>query len=128
MSRKYQVKIQPGAYPRPHELFAAQKVADHFQTNVLFLKEMTSSTPDLRIKNQTWELKSPIGKGKETMKKSIRSSRKQSNRLVIDLSRCPVIDTKCISRLKNYFFRYGSRTHVRELLVIKKDGGIIKIR
>ena len=106
--------------PKPHELHAAKIVADHFQSDLIFIRKTVGSTPDLRIKrtNQVWELKSPLGNGKRTISNNLREASSQSDKIILDLTRCKMNNARALSRV-NGFLESGD-AHIKKLLVIDK--------
>lgn len=79
MKIKYKVVVKtlPQDSPRNHEMSAAILVANYFKTDVIFLRPSSLKSPDLKIKNAIWELKSPIGNSKNTIHNNIKGARKQ---------------------------------------------------
>ena len=82
-------------------------------------------TPDLNINGELWEIKSPLGDGKKTMENNLRSARKQSVNIVIDLYRSDMNYYKAMSRIKSYL---GTNNHsIKKLKVITKSKKIIDV-
>lgn len=67
---------------------AAIILAEHFGCNVKFLRPELDKTPDIEARGVRWEIKSPTGDSKKTIENNLRTARKQSKNIVIDLSRC----------------------------------------
>ena len=69
---KYRIILENGIDQMPyrHELAAASIMADYFESDVMFLRRTTMSSPDLIMvkTHQIWELKSPLGGGRRTKK------------------------------------------------------------
>ena len=80
MKTKYQVivKTLPQDAPYDFEMSAALIVSNYFKTDVIFLRPGPLKTPDLLVKNEIWELKSPRGNSKNTIHNIFVTSRKQS--------------------------------------------------
>ena len=74
--------------------------------------------PDCIIIGVPWELKSPIGDGKYTIKNIIQSASHQSENIVIDLRRCKMQDEKAISDIRRFF---DLSKRIRHIKVITKD-------
>lgn len=69
---KYKVIVETDIIDRPkdHEMRAALIVAnEYFRSNVVFLRPCFYKTPDLKVKNISWELKSLLGNGKKNYRK-----------------------------------------------------------
>ena len=117
-----------GSKPRQHERETAELLAQHFQSNLIFMRRYSSKTPDLYVlkTNIRWELKSPTGGGKHTVQNNLREASKQSENIILDLTRSKMTDIQGISRAKEFIS--NERSHVKRLKVLKKDGTIIDIK
>ena len=111
--------------PKAHELYAARIIANHFHSDLIFIRKTASSTPDLKIvkTGQIWELKSPLGNGKRTMSNNLRNASHQSKNIIIDLSRCKMNNLNAISRI-NDFLKSGD-AHIKKLLIIDKSKKVL---
>ena len=127
--KKFKIQIEETgrAKPRDHELRAARIVANHFQSDVIFLRRYASRTPDLYIlkTNVRWELKSPTGGSKYTIQNNLREVDGQSNNVFLDLSRSKLTSEKGISRARDFI--KNEKTRIRRLKIITKSGKIIDI-
>ena len=105
MKPKYRVivKTLPQDAPKDFEMSAALIVANHFKTDTVFLRPGPMKTPDLLINKEIWELKSPKGNSKNTMRNNIKGARKQSTNIVVDLRRCKMNKQKAISRIRDVY-------------------------
>ena len=114
--------------PRSHECEIAELLAQHFQSNLIFMRRSSSKTPDLYVlkTNIRWELKSPTGGGKHTIQNNLREASKQSENIILDLSRSKMTDTQCISRVKEFIS--NERSRIKRLKVLKKDRTVIDIK
>jgi len=85
--------IIPGGLPIPpekHELDAAYVLARHYQTTVEFLvpvDDYKRKSADIVMLDILWEIKSPIGDSKSTIRNQFRRASRQSKNIVIDLRR-----------------------------------------
>lgn len=106
---KYGIIFEPGLKPRPepHELLAAQIIAEFYHCKVLFLRRRINKAPDLKINNKTWELKSPKGNGKRTIDNILREASKQSQNIIIYLGHCKMSGQTVISRV-NHCLKFNS--------------------
>lgn len=86
---KYEVivKTDPVDAPKDHEMSAALLLAYHLKTNVIFLRPERKKSPDIDVSGTKWEIKSPKGNGKKTIDNNLRTARKQSRHIVLDLRR-----------------------------------------
>ena len=78
--------------------------------------------PDVVIEGKLWEIKSPKGKGKNTIRHNLQRAEKQSENVIIDLHRCGIPDDQAISQLKYEFSRLVG---VRKLKIITKKKEIL---
>ena len=119
------VKTLPQDGPHDFEMSAALLVAEYFKTNVIFLRPYSLSSPDLKIKGVIWELKSPIGNSKNTIYNNIKTARKQSINIIIDLRRCRLNEHKAFANIR---YAYKKRKRQRgTYLIIKKSGKILDV-
>ena len=123
---KYKVIIKTSLEDRPedHELSAALILAKHFKADVIFLRPESRKTPDIDINGIKWEMKSPRGNSKKTIENNLRTARKQSKNIVLDLRRVKLHQQGAISRM-NFFLSGPHR--FRKILVITKTGKVIEI-
>ena len=124
---KYKVIVETNSRNRPkdHELSAAYLIADYYQANIIFLRPSCQHTPDFDINGIKWELKSPLGNSKNTIKNNLHSARKQSTNIILDLRRIKMSYDKTLSNI-NYYFR-SHRSQIRHLIIITKSGEILEV-
>ena len=126
---KYIVHVEKDgrSKPRAHEINAAQIIADYFKSDVVFLRRSSSKTPDLFIlkTNVRWELKAPIGGGKHTIQNNLRDVDRQSENVILDLSRAKIDDEKGISRTKEFLRKEHNR--IKRLKILTKSQKIIDV-
>ena len=124
---KYRVIVETDFRNRPkeHELSAAILIANHFKTDMIFLRPSCQRTPDLNAKGIKWELKSSLGDGKNTIKNNLHTARKQSTNVIIDLRRMKLHQTKALSNINHYFTSHRSK--IRHLIVITKSEEILEM-
>ena len=72
-----------------------------------------------------WELKSPLGDGKNTIKNNLHTARKQSTNVIIDLRRIKMHQIKALSNINHYFTSHRSK--ICHLIVITKSEEILEI-
>ena len=124
---KYRVIIETDFRNRPkeHELSAAILIANYFEADITFLRPSCQHTPDLDIKGVKWELKSPLGDGKNTIKNNLHNARKQSTNVILDLRRIKMHQTKALANINYYFTSHRSK--IRHLMVIAKSDEVLEI-
>lgn len=127
MKNHYQVIVQTSYKDRPYdfELSAAIIVAEYFKTDIIFMRPTHLKSPDLKIRNEIWELKSPTGNSKNTIHNNIKTARKQSTNIIIDLRNCKLNERKALSRIRDAFKKRKRKTG--KYLIINKRGKIIDI-
>ena len=129
MAKPYKIHIEESAksHPRPHELAAAEAIANHFKSDVVFLRRMESKTPDLFIlkTNIRWEIKSPEGSGKHTIQTNLRNASNQSENIILDLHRTKLTPDQAISRVREYISNEHSK--IKKLKILTKDNQILDI-
>jgi hypothetical protein len=124
---KYKIIIEASVNdsPKEHEFSAAIVIAEYFQSDVIFVRPGVSKTPDFKIEGATWELKSPLGSSARTIENNMRTARKQSENIIIDLARTKIHQQRAIARI-NFFLSKPSP--FKKVLVITKTRKIIEIR
>lgn len=127
MKRQYEVivKTDPVDAPKEHEMSAAVILAYHFKSNVVFLRPETKKTPDIDVNGTKWEIKSPKGNAKKTIDNNLRTARKQSHHIVLDLRRAKLHQSKAEARIRHYLS--SGPHHIDRLKIITKHRRIIDI-
>jgi len=127
MKKHYRVVVETSEKDKPYdfEMSAAILVAEYFKTDIVFLRPTSLKSPDLKIRNQIWELKSPMGNGKNTIKNNIHTARKQSLNLIIDLRRCKLNENKALANIRDCYKKRKRR--VGRYIIINKGGKILDI-
>ena len=111
--------IPAGAYPEFHEIATARTLADFFGSEVEFLPTTSDKTPDVLIGGIRWEMKAPLGNGKNNLKHQFSRAMKQSKNIVIDARRSK-IDVRNIRR---FLKKEGAtaRTLKRLIFITKEE-------
>ena len=78
--------------------------------------------PDIIIHGVAWEMKSPEGSGKYTLKNAIQGASHQSQNVIIDLRRSPMEEQKSINELVR---RFQLSHRLRRMKLICKDNKIL---
>ena len=78
--------------------------------------------PDLMLQGIPWEMKSPEGDGKRTIKNTVQNASHQSENIIIDLQRCKIPEDRALKEIDRYF-RLSRR--LKRLKVITKDKKIL---
>lgn len=124
---RYKVIIKTDLKDRPkdHKLSAALILAQHFKADVVFLRPKLDKTPDIKINDLRWEIKSPKGNGRKTIDNNLRSARKQSHNIVLDLRRAKLHQSKAVSRI-HYYLSAGPH-RIKRLKIITKTCKVIDV-
>ena len=125
--RKYEVIVRtdPEDSPKDHEMSAAVLLAYHFKSDVIFLRPERKKTPDIDVRGVKWEIKSPKGDGRKTIDNNLRTARKQSHSIVIDLRRAKLHQKKAEARIRYYLV--SGPHEIERLKIIAKHRKIIDI-
>lgn len=130
MNREYIVHYEETgtSSPRPHEKKIAKFLTEYFKSDIIFMRRGISKTPDLYIlkTNVRWELKSPEGNSKHTIKHNLQAADKQSANVILDLTRTKMRDATGVSRAKE--FLKTERSGIKRLKIITKKRTIIDIK
>ncbi|MDR0518634.1 MAG: hypothetical protein LBG82_01055 [Clostridiales Family XIII bacterium] len=123
--------IIPAGHPNPpeaHEVEAAQILAAHYGCAIEFLlpvDDYMRNTPDLTIQGIEWELKSPVGKSKNTIRRQLWRGAKQSKNIIIDARRTPLKDDRIENVLR---FEMEKRTSIKRLIFISKTSQVLELK
>ncbi len=74
--------------------------------------------PDIMMKGVPWEIKSPEGNGKNTIKNTVQNASHQSENIIIDLRRTKISQEQALKEFERYF-RLSKR--LRRIIIITKD-------
>lgn len=78
--------------------------------------------PDIMLLGKPWEMKAPIGNGKNTIMHIMQCAGRQSCNVIIDLRRCKIETIEAIKKIE-YYFKASKR--IRNLIIIVNDEKII---
>lgn len=78
--------------------------------------------PDILMDGIEWEIKCPIGKGKNTIIRNMKQAAKQSQNIIIDLRRSALPEKNSISQIEN---RFKEKANLKRILIIKKNGDLL---
>ena len=80
------------------------------------------NTPDVGMNGVTWEIKSPTGGGKYTIKHTLQNAKHQSSNIIVDLRRCKLSDNQAVKELEHHF---SLSKRLRRMKVITKAEEIL---
>ena len=78
--------------------------------------------PDIVMSGVAWELKSPEGSGKYTIKNAIQNASHQSQNVIIDLRRSPTKEQTSVKELEKYF---QLSRRLKKMKIVCKDNKIL---
>jgi len=111
--------------PELHEIDIAWILAKHFNCEVVFLRRLQGfkrKTPDIQMMGVLWEIKSPIGKSKNTVRHQIERAVKQSKNLIIDNRRSKISDKIFNKQIQKEF---DERHFIKRIIVIDKSENVL---
>lgn len=111
---------------RHHEINAILLLLEYFSADISCICPGAGKTPDLRIKGEEWELKSPQGNGVKTIENILKKAVKQSPNIVLDFSRIKMNGNQALSRTKYYI--KNNKHGIKKLIVITKNHKIIDLK
>jgi hypothetical protein len=136
MTKKKGKKCNPGqviipvGHPNPpesHEIEAAWILARHFRCAVEFLTPVDDykcKTADLIMDKIAWEIKSPQGNSKSTVRRQIGRALKQSKFIVFDGRRTSLADEILMNRIRA---ELKKRRSIKRVLFIAKSSEVLEI-
>ena len=110
-----------------HEIEAAWILARHYNVIVEFLKPIDGykvKTADFVMDGIIWELKSPIGKSKNTIEYALRRAGKQSRFLVFDGRRALLSDEFMVQKIH---YELSKRRSIKKVIFINKNQEVLEI-
>ena len=127
---KAQVIVSDNINPPPeeHEVSAAWILARYYKCRIDFLKPLEGykrKTPDFIMNALEWEMKSPKGNTKRTIRNNIDIAKIQSPNIVIDARRTKLADEFIETELRK---QCAIKARITRLIMIKKDGNILEIK
>jgi len=118
------ISLQTGALPTTAEIEVANYLASTGKT-VRFLAPIQQEnvrTPDIEMDGIQWEIKTPIGKSTNTIKRAFKTALRQSKYIIFDLRHSKLPDKPNIDKLHKEFTDIRS---AKKLLIITKSGELI---
>ena len=79
-------------------------------------------TPDIKMLDVEWEMKSPRSNGKYTIEHSFRSALKQSPYIIFDIRGSKIPQQKCIAEIER---RFNDFKKVKRVIIITKTRKLI---
>ena len=123
--------IIPVGHPNPpaqHEVDAAYILARHYQTTIEFLipvDDYRRKSADIVMLGTIWEIKSPIGESKSTIRNQFRRASRQAKSIIIDGRRTRL---KYDILEKEVFFQIRKRPYIKKVILIDANEKVIEIQ
>ena len=114
--------------PEPHEVEVARIISKHYQQTIEFLKPIDDykrKTPDFVMVGILWEIKSPQGKSRATIGRTLKKASKQSRNIIIDCRRMALPYEKIVSMLR---FELSKRRQIKRVVLIAKNKEVVEIQ
>jgi len=114
--------------PEEHEVSAAWILAHYYKCRIEFIKPLVGykrKTPDFIMNALEWEIKSPKGNAKRTIRNNIDLAKTQSPNIVIDTRRTKISDELIEAELKK---QYTTKTRISRLIMITKNEKVLEIK
>ena len=122
--RRDAVLITKGSLVRGHEINVANILAKDGH-DISFIHVSNMPTPDILMDGVAWEIKSPIGSGKRTIENTLRTALKQSENIILDLTRIKMSEENCNREIRK---QLKKTNQIKRLMVINKDSTISRLR
>jgi Contact-dependent growth inhibition CdiA C-terminal domain len=117
------IVIPPGVFVNVHEKLVVDFLATKFGYDVAFLvpdRRKGAKTPDIKMNDIFWEIKSPTGKSSRTIENNLRSALLQSPNIILDLRRIDGrIPTKKL--LDEIEHRFNDARAIKRIIVITRQ-------
>lgn len=125
--QSFNIIIPADMKPRPktHEEASAVILANHFMRDVYFIATNNHRSPDVKIGNTEWEIKSPIGASENNIQKNMREAASQSSNIVVDLRRSRLHQTRALGYIKQFAERSKK---VKRVIIITKSKDVLTIK
>lgn len=116
--------VPSGAFPRAHELATGDRLAKVGISATWRVEDFTAGVknPDVTIRGQVWDFKSPEGAGKNTISNQFSRAKEQGvHRLVIDLARSPLDEAAALAEARR---RLAGSDWFTEVIFIDRAGTV----
>lgn len=119
------VVLRPTRQEREAAVILSGKYGKHveFVPQVIFPQGV--QTPDYMIDGDRFDLKSPIGKGKNVIDGLIAKKRKQADNFIIDISDCPLSVEEIERQIERLYI--SPRLGFLEMIVLMKNMDVLKV-
>ena len=118
--------IQNGVHLEDHEYQTIKLLLEFGFSIELIPVSLTKGvhTPDIIIDGVFWEMKSPTGGSKNTIKHTMQNAAHQARNIIIDLRRCKLPQETAINEIK---YRFQLSKRIIHIMIITKDLKLIDL-
>ena len=113
--------------PEPHGLRIAAVVSEWYRVDVTFLVPRTGykvKTPDILMRGNEWEIKSPTKFSGSTIEQNLRKATSQSGWVILDTARLKESDEFLLAVIAR---EAKMRKSLRKLIVVDKRGRVVEV-
>ena len=113
--------------PEKHEVDVAFILASHFESPVEFIlpvDDFKRKSADIKLLGVEWEIKSPKGSSKVTIKNQFQRASKQAKNIIIDTRRTKL---KFEAIEKSVLFEMSKRLYIKRVILIDKSKKVIEV-
>ena len=99
------ILIQNGVHLLAHEYETVKLLLQNGYNITLIppLQIKGMNTPDIELNGVVWEMKSPTGSSKHTIKHTLQNAKHQSSNVIVDLRRSKLQESSAIKELERHF-------------------------
>ena len=119
--------IQNGVHLQEHEYKSVKFFLDQGIDVELIPRSKVHNLrmPDISMNGVVWEVKAPIGDGKNNAQNTMKNAKDQSRNIIIDLQRCKMDDDRAVKEFEREFLKLK---HLKRLKIIKKNGETVDFK
>ncbi len=113
-------------FPQNHELETAGFLAGlGYDVDFILPSQMKGiRTPDIKMQNLKWEIKSPISDGNRSIEHAMRTALRQSENIIFDLRRSKISTERALSKIKSQI----DKKKIKRFLVITKSHKLLDLK
>lgn len=116
-------------HPTKQEREVAAVLSEKYGKTVEFVPQVVFpqgiQTPDYMVDGDRFDLKSPIGKGKNLIYGLIAKKRKQADNFIIDISGCSLSEEEIMRQIESLYV--SPRVGFLEKVVLMKNGKVLRV-
>lgn len=119
-----QLRIEDGAVPKDHEIQTVLFLIKNGKTPKFLAERKVNhaKTPDIEMDDLEWEMKSPVGTGRENLEHAFKAAVKQSENIIFDLRRSKIPEQKSLAKLQR---ELALSRKAKRLYVATKKGELL---